>query len=82
MRREPAFWVLTGTVVLLAWLMPPSLLIVGLALLIIGIARKPRRKKGEEDSEFAARFHELEKGIVSENRAKTKSRLPNPTDAS
>jgi hypothetical protein len=81
MRREPAFWVLTGTVVLLAWLMPPSLLIVGLALLIIGIARKPRRKKGE-DSEFAARFHELEKGIVSDNRAKTKSRLPNPTDAS
>jgi hypothetical protein len=67
MRRDPASWVLIGTVVLIAFLaMPGSLIIAAVVLLAIGAFRSARsRRRSSAEKDYATRFHELEQGILS-----------------
>jgi hypothetical protein len=78
-RADPVFGALIGTLILVAFLAPPLLILALIVWLVVRAERKSsQRAKPEADREFSARFHELENSIADANnvdaRAKKRKR--------
>jgi hypothetical protein len=72
MGADPASIVIVGTVVLFALLSPDTLIVGLIAVIVLGVARSFwSRPESKSDDELAARFRELEDGIVGIDTAET-----------
>jgi hypothetical protein len=73
MGADPASIVIVGTVVLFALLSPDALILVLIAVVALGLARSFwSRPEPRPDDELAARFRELEDGIVGVDTSETR----------
>jgi hypothetical protein len=73
MGADPASIVIIGTVVLFALLSPDALILGLIAVIVLGVARSFwSRPEPKPDDEFAARFRELEDGIVDVDTDETR----------
>jgi uncharacterized membrane protein len=65
---DPVTASLIGVVVVFTLLMPVSLVPLLVVLFVISVARRPPRKhERTEDTEFAARFRQLEDSVLESN---------------
>jgi 1,4-dihydroxy-2-naphthoate octaprenyltransferase len=65
---DPVTAYLVGVVVLFTLLMPASLVPLLVVLFVISVARRHHRKQERtEDTEFAARFRQLEDSVLETN---------------
>jgi hypothetical protein len=71
-RFDPVAGALVGTIVLVALLATPVLILALIVWIVVRAARN--RPKPEGDAEFSSRFQELEEGILDANAADAKGK--------
>jgi hypothetical protein len=76
-RADPIFGALLGTLVLVAFLAPPLLILALIVWLVVRAERKSsQRAKPDADADFTARFHELEKSIADADTVDHRAKKP------